>query len=1127
MSTLAGKSESRQTEAESHRRQAADPTQAMSTDAQGVLLSLHQNMGNGAVGRLLDAFAGKAPEGPGEPLGEATRLDMESRFGQDFGDVRIHRDGGAASTARAAHAEAYTSGEHIVFAPGRFDPASTGGRGLIAHELAHVVQQRRGGARPALDAGAAHEHGAHAAAAAYSGGSGPVGVSGATGVGMARSADDWLRGSVDVSSWGYSDLVAERTELQQWMDRQIAGDENTLKIEEALGQINARIRKLEEGVRGPQKTAKKGGKRNQKKDDSQAAPAEPDPEMEPPRCLVAQATIVFQDRDEMRHEFDHIVAWLQRKSVSPAERKLLQDELQYLAPLLGETLQQQAQEKRRARIGAALRPTGGGAGRAAIVEAVRLVESIKPVSGHEDQYYLMSGEEMLTLSKDEVTRIRASAMAAMVDAIKQVKSIDDSSAAKLESQNRVDQENGFAAWGVSLFTDMDTSDAVDKFLPISAGTTNAMSAFYGAKRNGDLMGMAEQLANAEEMALRGQALVNGHLDDIQSTGAKVITGLQITQAAAFTIVMVATAGAAAPAVGAGVAGLGFTGTTATILTAGGTAGIVGTEGFLLGGGSSTAGQLAAGRSLSDSLDTGWEEGKKWGETGVKIGAGAVLAPAAAARFGASAPGIGLGSQMLRTGAAVGTTNLAVDEASSLAFHQKSLTWGEAGTSFGGGFLGGLGGPVIGKLDNPALKNIANVGWGATTSGGLNYLQTGDKDQAFQAAALGGASSLSLGHPQPSQKTLDTAFNAGRSVRSSANSFKRSAANTLGATMLGVKLSGAAPGITGSGFDPRILTTPTLGLHEPVIPPNRTNAPAEQNLAKPDQPAIAPAPADRPSAAANAQADVAPAQSGAAAKPQAELSSQGVRAAPGERSETRDQYRTRTSQERFEKRIDRTFQTLENGDQTGGVGVDRVTGGKSDPRTDGRRVPGPRELQSGQVANVHPDGTPEDPRERILDTQHIRRQPGETERQAVARVKTVVGHKISEFPALEALWESARKSVLSRNKLTSTNYENLYSKTRNAFWRRVRGKTPEAAAARAQLAAAGFELPKKSQRAAQLQVDGDVFEADRTLSLDHVEEKGQGQGWQKALDADNLRFEFSGANSEREIKQMRHPDLRGP
>ncbi len=81
---------------------------------------------------------------PGRPLDPATRRSMESRFGYDFSGVRVHDDARAAETATELDAAAFTVGEDVVFGVGRFDPSSPAGRRLLAHELAHVVQQSRG-----------------------------------------------------------------------------------------------------------------------------------------------------------------------------------------------------------------------------------------------------------------------------------------------------------------------------------------------------------------------------------------------------------------------------------------------------------------------------------------------------------------------------------------------------------------------------------------------------------------------------------------------------------------------------------------------------------------------------------------------------------------------------------------------------------------------------------------------------------------------------------------------------------------------------------------------------------------------------------------------------------------------
>ena len=80
----------------------------------------------------------------GRPLDEPTRRYFERRFGRDFSDVRVHTGPQAAEKARAVGAVAFTVGSNIAFDEGQYDPAGERGRNLLAHELAHVVQQSGG-----------------------------------------------------------------------------------------------------------------------------------------------------------------------------------------------------------------------------------------------------------------------------------------------------------------------------------------------------------------------------------------------------------------------------------------------------------------------------------------------------------------------------------------------------------------------------------------------------------------------------------------------------------------------------------------------------------------------------------------------------------------------------------------------------------------------------------------------------------------------------------------------------------------------------------------------------------------------------------------------------------------------
>jgi hypothetical protein len=86
----------------------------------------------------------------GSPLDGGVKSRMESAFGHDFSRVRVHTDGQAANLSSTVNARAFTVGEQVAFGAGEYQPGTLIGDALIAHELAHVVQQ--GGAATSTDA---------------------------------------------------------------------------------------------------------------------------------------------------------------------------------------------------------------------------------------------------------------------------------------------------------------------------------------------------------------------------------------------------------------------------------------------------------------------------------------------------------------------------------------------------------------------------------------------------------------------------------------------------------------------------------------------------------------------------------------------------------------------------------------------------------------------------------------------------------------------------------------------------------------------------------------------------------------------------------------------------------------
>jgi hypothetical protein len=123
------------------------------------LLQFQSNVGNQAVTQYLrrkidptlesdgipkadaPSIVSEAIQTSGRPLDTSTREFFEPRFGHDFSNIRIHDDDKAASSANAVNAKAYTIGEHIVLGANQAAPQSDDGRKLLAHELAHTIQQ--------------------------------------------------------------------------------------------------------------------------------------------------------------------------------------------------------------------------------------------------------------------------------------------------------------------------------------------------------------------------------------------------------------------------------------------------------------------------------------------------------------------------------------------------------------------------------------------------------------------------------------------------------------------------------------------------------------------------------------------------------------------------------------------------------------------------------------------------------------------------------------------------------------------------------------------------------------------------------------------------------------------------
>jgi hypothetical protein len=121
----------------------------------GTVTQMQQTMGNTAVQRLLaqrsgdgagvvdeeTAVAINQQRGSGGSLDSNMAQKAGQTMGQDFSGVTVHTDAQADHLSRQLGAEAFTTGSDVFFREGAYDPASSDGQRLIAHELTHVVQQ--------------------------------------------------------------------------------------------------------------------------------------------------------------------------------------------------------------------------------------------------------------------------------------------------------------------------------------------------------------------------------------------------------------------------------------------------------------------------------------------------------------------------------------------------------------------------------------------------------------------------------------------------------------------------------------------------------------------------------------------------------------------------------------------------------------------------------------------------------------------------------------------------------------------------------------------------------------------------------------------------------------------------
>jgi hypothetical protein len=527
----------------------------------------------------------------GQPLDTTTRAFMEPRFSHDFSGVRVHTDAKAAESAREVNALAYTVGQDVVFGAGQYVPHSSTGQTLLVHELAHAIQQTRGGPSPSRFAPNASNERAAIQAASMVALGGVAIVGGASGVGIA-CAPRSLEVSLDPATLSFTELEGEINEIQQHLDANPVSSEENDRLREvqgALGKELAKRRKQEEG----------GGKRRPKVNTSQV-----------PRSLTESLRIDETLPDaELYSEIDAIHATL-------GTRLHKEDRANLKAALVQLEAEKQRREgvakaqARAAKIQSAFTPKVTSTDGEALIEVMGIVESIRPSETTNGLYTLVRDGKVLTITQEEYDKIRGAVQKILQDRLRRVRQKAEDAQNEYDAQKKINEDQYIVSGLVHFFGGIDDPGTYIVqnvlFARVNADAAQVLIERMQLKR------AAEFFTNSEKFATIAKKTSKAYVDDLISTAETTVTTLEYTRDASFVtlgvLAIIATGGAAAAGGGAVTTTTAFgfevgTATAANVIATG--APIVATLG--------SAGMQAA---LGDKVD--------WTKVGVDIAVNLIL-----------------------------------------------------------------------------------------------------------------------------------------------------------------------------------------------------------------------------------------------------------------------------------------------------------------------------------------------------------------------------------------------------------------------------------------------------------------------------------------------------------------------
>lgn len=722
----------------------------------------------------------------GQTLPSATQSDMEKHFGHDFGQVRIHADDKASTAASAIHARAFTFGQHIVFGRGQFRPQQAKGKLLLAHELAHVIQQKQGGSPPPFHPNAQHEQEANSVSKSIVNNHTSTQVQYATGTGIVRTPEEWLDSNPNAYLWTYTQLIDEINDIRAWLGRQRSTNEKTHRLTKVLQELLVEVNRRESTVQANLTPKKKKRIRRTrhirpvKKRKISSTFHLPKPrilfekdtgvnykneaevryeyelilswlkrrnlnsqdrfdllterenlaaQLPKARILKERQSVAYRNQEEMVREYNLIIESLQRPDLSQEDRQALLGELQALQKAMGKHYEKEVAIRRAKNIQKALRSSVNNNPRQQLIHVLSLIEGIKPMPEKPGFSLLIRGNEGVILHHQEVQYIRQQIIDMMDRSLPKIKEKIQGAQLLFKEQRKVNKEQGVVSRLVGLFTKHGRGGPTAAILhPILL--KHQLRLYEAAKLQGQLVAMGRALSKAEESAAKALFEVKNWTNESINVAGKYALALSITRDLALSI-------STSYLSGAGFVGLVKSG--ASLLRAG--AMIVGTAttaNALVRGGAnlllqSTTGGPLNTKALGKNLAAGSKIGAVSSLTGIFTGG-------LAYRFG---PGTAFSGRVIRgtgyggAGGFAGSTSSAILEGKPPGEVIKLSLKGTGLGMLGGGVGAGIPGSSSFSAWRRAV--ISSLSGGAVDAG-VTALAGGSRKDIWQAFALGAMTS---------------------------------------------------------------------------------------------------------------------------------------------------------------------------------------------------------------------------------------------------------------------------------------------------------------------------------------------------------------------------------------------------